>query len=64
MPKMKSKRALMKRIKVTGSGQIKRKHAYTGHLAANKSHKQKRQLRGACIMDNTDAKRVRNVISK
>jgi translation initiation factor IF-3 len=32
MPKMKSKRALMKRVKVTGSGALKRKHAYMGHL--------------------------------
>lgn len=62
MPKMKSKRALMKRIKVTGSGQIKRKHAYTGHLAPNKTHKQKRQLRKSGLVDRTDIKRIRLLV--
>jgi large subunit ribosomal protein L35 len=54
----------MKRIKVTGSGQIKRKHAYKGHLAPDKTHKQKRQLRKAGLVDKTDYKRIRLVISK
>ena len=39
MPKMKSKRALMKRIRVTGSGKIKRDCAYRRHLAPNKTSK-------------------------
>ena len=43
MPKMKSKRALMKRIKVTGSGKVVRHHAYVSHLAPHKTTKQKRQ---------------------
>ena len=64
MPKMKSKRALMKRIKVTGSGNRKIKHAYTGHLAPHKTHKQKRQLRKAGLIDKTDYKRIRFIISK
>ena len=64
MPKMKSKRALMKRIKVTGSGNLKRKHAFKGHLAPNKTHKQKRQLRKAGLIDKTDYKRIRFIISK
>ena len=59
MPKMKSKRALMKRVKVTGSGQVKFKHAYKGHLAANKTHKQKRQLRTPGLVDRTDYKRIK-----
>lgn len=61
---MKSKRALMKRIKVTGSGNLKIKHAYKGHLAPHKTHKQKRQLRKAGLIDKTDYKRIRFIISK
>ena len=50
MPKMKSKRALMKRIKVTGSGKVTRHHAYTSHLAPHKTTKQKRHLmKGAAL---------------
>ena len=41
MPKMKSKKALTKRIKVTGSGKVSRHHAYVSHLAPHKTHKQK-----------------------
>ena len=42
---MKTKRALAKRIKVTGSGKVTRHHAYVSHLAPHKTHKQKRHLR-------------------
>ena len=37
---MKSKRALMKRIKVTGTGKVVRHHAYVSHLAPHKTTKQ------------------------
>ena len=45
MPKMKTKRAMAKRVKVTGSGKLLRHHAYTSHRAPYKTHKQKRNLR-------------------
>lgn len=64
MPKMKSKRALMKRIKITKSGKIIRKSAYTGHLAPGKSTKQKRHLRKPRQLHPSDVKRVRILISK
>ncbi len=64
MPKMKSKRALMKRIKVTGTGKVKFIHAYKGHHAPYKTAKQDRQLRKAGIVDRTDYKRIKFVISK
>lgn len=64
MPKMKSKRALMKRVKVTGSGELKFDHAYRRHLAPNKTHKQKRHLRKAGLIDKTDFKRIRFLVSK
>ena len=40
MPKMKTHRGAAKRFKKTGSGKLKRSHAYTSHLFANKSTKQ------------------------
>ena len=47
MPKMKTHRGSAKRFKKTGSGKLKRSHAYTSHLFANKSTKAKRKLRKA-----------------
>ena len=62
MPKMKSKKALTKRIKVTGSGKVVRHHAYVSHLAPHKTTKQKRHLRKASLVDHTDFKRVKTLI--
>ena len=64
MPKMKSNRGLMKRIKVTGSGKVKYIHAYKGHHAPYKTPKQCRQLRRAGMLDRTDYKRIKFMIVK
>lgn len=64
MPKMKTKRALAKRVKVTGSGKLKRSHAYVSHFAANKSHKQKRNLRKSTLISGSDYKRIKLMIQK
>ncbi len=62
MPKMKTKKTFAKRCKVTGTGKIKRHHAYTSHFAANKTHKQKVQLRKSAVMDHSDVKRVKELL--
>ena len=64
MPKMKTKRALAKRVKVTGSGKLKRHSAYTSHLAPRKTTKQKRHLRKASLVNNSDYKRVKTLIQQ
>ena len=64
MPKMKSNRSLMKRIKVTGTGKIKYVHAYKGHHAPYKTAKQQRQLRRSGMLDRTDYKRIKFLIAK
>ena len=64
MPKMKSKKALTKRVKVTGTGQLKRHSAYISHLSHNKTHKQIRQLRKASLVSHSDYKRVKYLIQK
>lgn len=60
MPKMKTHRGTAKRFKKTGSGKLKRSHAYTSHLAANKSTKQKRKLRKSAIVSKGDFRRIRH----
>ena len=62
MPKMKTKRALAKHSKVTGTGKLKRKHAYVSHFAANKTHKQKVQLRKSALVHNSDVKRIKELL--
>ncbi len=63
MPKMKTKSAAAKRFKVTKTGKIKHKHAYTSHLAPNKTTKQKRQLRKASFVNKNQAKTIRELLN-
>ncbi len=63
MPKQKTHSGLKKRIKVTGTGKLKRGHAFKGHLAASKTTKQNRQLRGETSVHPTDEKRIKSLIS-
>lgn len=62
MPKMKTHKGAAKRFKVTGSGKIKRAHAFTSHILEKKSPKRKRNLRKAAIMFKGDAQRVIKLI--
>ncbi|WP_033828228.1 50S ribosomal protein L35 [Bacillus andreraoultii] len=62
MPKMKTHRGSAKRFKKTGSGKLKRSHAYTSHLFANKSQKQKRKLRKGALVSSGDYKRIKQMI--
>ncbi|MCR5706036.1 MAG: 50S ribosomal protein L35 [Acholeplasmatales bacterium] len=63
MPKQKTHSGLKKRIKVTGTGKLKRGHAYTGHLKTNKTHKENKNLSKQGLVDKTDAKRIKSLIS-
>lgn len=64
MPKMKSHRGSQKRFKRTASGKLKRSHAYTSHLFANKSQKQKRKLRKAGMVSSGDLKRIDQMLPR
>lgn len=63
MPKMKTHRGLAKRLKRTGSGKLKRSHAYTSHMFSNKSQDQKRKLRKAAIVSKGDQKRIAQLVT-
>lgn len=52
--KIKSKRAAMKRYKVTGTGKIVVSRAGSRHLATGYSAKVKRRLRGTGVVDKVD----------
>jgi len=44
MPKMKTISGAKKRFRLTGTGKIKRKHAFKSHILTKKTTKQKRNL--------------------
>ena len=56
MPKMKTKSSAKKRFKLTGSGMIKRKHAYKSHILTKKETKQKRNLTKFTTVHKSDEK--------
>ena len=64
MPKMKTHRGLAKRVKKTGSGKLKRSHAYTSHRFHRKTQKQKRHLRKSATVHSTDYKRIKMMLQK
>ena len=51
MPKVKTNSGAKKRFALTGSGQIKRKHAYKSHILTKKTKKQKRNLGKFSILE-------------
>jgi len=59
MPKMKTNPGAKKRFKMTGSGKIRRKHAYKSHLLTKKSKKRKRNLGYYTSVDKTDRNNTR-----
>ena len=62
MPKVKTNSGAKKRFALTGSGKIKRKHAYKSHILTKKTKKQKRNLTGFEILDNTNKTSVREML--
>ena len=62
MPKIKTHRGAAKRFGKTGSGKVKRSHAFTNHILTKKSQKRKRNLRKSAIMERGDAARVAQLI--
>ena len=55
----KTKKAVAKRFKITGSGKVLRSQAGRRHLLASKSSKRKRQLAKTAVLDRTDEARIK-----
>jgi large subunit ribosomal protein L35 len=62
MPKIKTRRGAAKRFKVTGTGKVRRKHAYLRHILSTKTRKQKRHLRQPTLVAATDVKAIKRMI--
>lgn len=62
MPKLKTQRGLAKRVKITGTGKIKRAKAYHSHLLSSKTPKMKRRLSRSDTIHSSDEKRLKKLI--
>ena len=56
--KNKTKRALFKRVKITGKGRVKYKRPGKSHLQSGKSGNRRRGLRRSQMMRKSDAERI------
>ena len=59
MPKMKTKSSAKKRFKLTGTGKIKRKHAFKSHILTKKSKKRKLALTHDGLVSKADEKNIK-----
>jgi large subunit ribosomal protein L35 len=62
MPKMKTDKGAAKRVKVTGSGKLRRRHAFLNHILEKKSPKRKRHLGQETDFAPGDAKQVKRLL--
>lgn len=63
MPKMKTKSSAKKRFKLTGTGKIKRKHAFKSHILTKKATDRKRRLTDATLVDKADVKSIKKQLT-
>ncbi len=63
MPKMKTNSGAKKRYTLTGTGKIKRQHAYKSHILTKKSTKRKRNLGYSTLVSKADEKNARYLLS-
>lgn len=62
MPKMKTNSGAKKRFSLTGSGKVKRKHAFKRHILTKKTTKQKRNLTHDALVASVDERNVKTML--
>lgn len=62
MPKTKTNSGSKKRFALTGTGKIKRKHAFHSHILTKKTKKQKRNLCHMGLVDNVNLSQVKELL--
>jgi large subunit ribosomal protein L35 len=63
MPKMKTNPGAKKRFTLTGTGKIKRKHAFKSHILTKKSKKRKRNLTYFGEVHQTDKDNIKRLLA-
>jgi len=64
MPKMKTDKGAAKRIKVTGTGKLRRRHAFLNHILEKKSPKRKRHLASGVEVARADTRQVKRLLGR
>jgi len=62
MPKMKSHKGLLKRVRITGRGKVKFRKAFSSHLMSHKTADKKRKLRQTNCAKSGDIKRLSRML--
>jgi large subunit ribosomal protein L35 len=62
MPKLKTHKGASKRFKKTGTGKIKRRHAFARHILTSKTRSRKRRLGQASIADETNSPEIKRML--
>ena len=64
MPKQKTHKGLSKRVKVTGSGKVKRKRSFGSHLMSTKNAKRRRRIGSSTIIGGLIGKTTKSQLCK
>ena len=64
MPKLKTNSGAKKRFSFTGTGKVKRRHAFHSHILTKKTKKQKRTLDHVAKADKANVKSIREMLLK
>jgi large subunit ribosomal protein L35 len=63
MPKQKTHKGVKKRFRVTARGKVKHRQSGTSHLAARKTHKRKRMLRGTTVLADEFTEQIKQMLA-
>ncbi|MEM7201723.1 MAG: 50S ribosomal protein L35 [Planctomycetota bacterium] len=64
MTKQKTKKGVVKRMKLTKSGKVKRRKAFTSHIMVRRTTKRKRHLRAPAICVGRIAKQMQQALGE
>jgi len=62
MPKLKTKKSITRRFKITKTGKVLRRRGFVRHLNVKKSAKRKRRLRRLTITKEVYAKKIKKAL--
>jgi large subunit ribosomal protein L35 len=64
MPKNKTHSGTKKRVKLTASGKLKRRRAFSSHLLTHKTSKRKRKMRKDVLVVAADVSRLKDLLGQ
>ncbi len=62
MPKMKTRKGVSKRFKLTAKGKVMRHHSMTSHILTHKTTKRKRNLRQSTEVTGKQARNIKEML--